>query len=160
MSETKSRFTIVLVAPEIPGNTGSIGRTCVALGLRLVLVKPLAFDISEKAVRRAGLDYWKHVDLKVYENFDHFLAEEKLHNEHMYFFTKTATSKPIFKEKFSANCYLIFGSETKGLPQEILEKYQEHHVSFPMYSEHIRSLNLSNVATAAAYEVLRQLEFN
>lgn len=160
MFNGKSRFTIILVAPEIPGNTGSIGRTCVALGIRLVLIKPLAFDISEKAVRRAGLDYWKYVDLKVYENFEEFITNEKPSNEKMFFFTKTATSKPIFNEKFSADCYLIFGSETKGLPVEILEKYKEQNISFPMYSEHIRSLNLSNVATAAAYEVLRQLEFN
>ena len=159
MSKEKSRFTIVLVAPEIPGNTGSIGRTCVALGLRLVLIKPLAFDISEKAVRRAGLDYWKYVDIQVYENFDHFLETEKPSTDKMYFFTKTATSKPVFKETFTPDCFLIFGSETKGLPVEILEKYKEHNVSFPMYSEHIRSLNLSNVATAAAYEVLRQIEF-
>ncbi len=95
MSKEKSRFTIVLVAPEIPGNTGSIGRTCVALGLRLVLIKPLAFDISEKAVRRAGLDYWKYVDIQVYENFDHFLETEKPSTDKMYFFTKTATSKSI-----------------------------------------------------------------
>ncbi len=159
MHNSNSRFTIVLVAPEIPGNTGSIGRTCVALGLRLVLIKPLAFDISEKAVRRAGLDYWKHVDLQVYENFDHFLEAEKPELSKLYFFTKTATSKPIFHEKFSHNCFLVFGSETKGLPLEILAKYKDQNVSLPMYSEHIRSLNLSNVATAAAYEVLRQLEF-
>lgn len=160
MSNSESRFTIVLVAPEIPGNTGSIGRTCVALGLRLVLIKPLAFDISEKAVRRAGLDYWKHVDIKVYENFDEFMSSENPNIDKLFFFTKTATSKPVFHEKFSPHCYLVFGSETKGLPLEILTKYTDRNVSFPMYSEHIRSLNLSNVATAAAYEVLRQLEFS
>ncbi len=154
-----SKFSIVLVAPEIPGNTGSIGRTCVALGIRLILIKPLAFDISEKAVRRAGLDYWKYVDIKEYENFQDFLENEKPEVEKLFFFTKTATSKPIFHEKFSPGCFLIFGSETKGLPPEILSEFKERNVSFPMYSEHIRSLNLSNVATAAAYEVLRQLEY-
>lgn len=153
-----SKFKIVLVAPEIPGNTGSIGRTCVALDLELILIKPLAFDISEKAVRRAGLDYWKHVNLKVYENFQDFLDNEKPNTNKLFFFSKTAT-KTIFETSFSKDVYLIFGSETKGLPSEIMDQYSHQLIKFPMYSEHIRSLNLSNVATSAAFEVLRQLEF-
>ena len=153
-----SKFKIVLVAPEIPGNTGSIGRTAVALDLELILIKPLAFDISEKAVRRAGLDYWKHVNLKVFENFEEFIQNEKPEIEQMFFFSKTA-QKTIFETKFLKDVYLIFGSETKGLPLDIMEKYHSQLIKFPMYSEHIRSLNLSNVATAAAYEVLRQIEF-
>lgn len=154
-----SKFKIVLFAPEIPGNTGSIGRTCVALDLELILIKPLAFDLSEKAVRRAGLDYWKHVNLKVYENFDEFLEKEQPPIEKLFFFSKNAQST-IFAKTFTKDVYLIFGSETKGLPKQIMETYQNGLISFPMYSEHIRSLNLSNVATSAAYEVLRQLEFN
>jgi len=153
-----SKFNIVLHSPEIPGNTGSIGRTAVALDLKLILIKPIAFDLSEKAVRRAGLDYWKHVDLKIYEDFEDFLTHEQPTLEQLTFFTKTA-QKSIFKHTFKPNDYLIFGSETKGLPENILQKYKEHTLSFPMYSDHIRSLNLSNVATAAAYEVVRQLEF-
>jgi tRNA (cytidine/uridine-2'-O-)-methyltransferase len=151
-----SKFKIVLVAPEIPGNTGSIGRTCVALDLELILIKPLAFDISEKAVRRAGLDYWKHVSLKTYESFAQFLEQEKPELNQMHFFSKTAKSN-LFEKKFSKDCYLIFGSETKGLDPQILTDYQAQLVSLPMYSEHIRSLNLSNAATAAAYEALRQI---
>jgi tRNA (cytidine/uridine-2'-O-)-methyltransferase len=153
-----SKFKIVLVAPEIPGNTGSIGRTCVALDLELILIKPLAFDISEKAVRRAGLDYWKYVNLKTYENFDEFIASENPSTEKMFFFSKTV-EKTLFEAKFTEDCYLIFGSETKGLPKNIMETYKENLITLPMYSEHIRSLNLSNAVTAAAYEALRQITF-
>jgi tRNA (cytidine/uridine-2'-O-)-methyltransferase len=153
-----SKFKIVLVAPEIPGNTGSIGRTCVALDLELILIKPLAFDISEKAVRRAGLDYWKHVNLKTYENFDDFIASENPKIEKMFFFSKTV-EKTLFEAKFTDNCYLIFGSETKGLPKNIMDTYHDSLITLPMYSEHIRSLNLSNAVTAAAYEALRQIIF-
>lgn len=153
-----SKFKIVLVAPEIPGNTGSIGRTCVALNLELILIKPLAFDISEKAVRRAGLDYWKHVQLKIYENWDEFLEKEKPMHEQMFLFSRFAT-KPLFETKMKENCYLIFGSETKGLPENIKNNFIDQLVTLPTYSEHIRSLNLSNCATAAAYETLRQIDF-
>ena len=152
-----SKFKIVLVAPEIPGNTGSIGRTCLALDLELILIKPLGFDISEKAVRRAGLDYWKHVSIKTYENFQDFLDHEKPSIDQMFFFSKTV-KKTLFEAKFKADCYLIFGSETRGLGDEILETYADSIVCLPMYSEHIRSLNLSNAATAAAYEALRQIQ--
>jgi tRNA (cytidine/uridine-2'-O-)-methyltransferase len=153
-----SKFKIVLVAPEIPGNTGSIGRTCVALDLELILIKPLAFDISEKAVRRAGLDYWKHVNLKIFENFDEFIENENPRDQDLFFFSRFATHT-MFETKITKDCYLIFGSETKGLPKELMDKYQATLIKMPMYSEHIRSLNLSNVATAAAYEAIRQLEF-
>ena len=153
-----SKFKIVLVAPEIPGNTGSIGRTCVALDLELILIKPLAFDIDEKAVRRAGLDYWKHVQLKIYENFEEFLELENPEINSLFFFSRFG-SKPLFDAKLEPNCYLIFGSETKGLPKDMLAKYSDSIVTLPTYSEHIRSLNLSNVATAAAFEALRQIHF-
>jgi len=153
----KPNFSIVLHSPEIPGNTGSIGRTCIALNLRLILIKPLGFDLSEKALRRAGLDYWKHVNLTVYENFQEYL--EKENPTSMFFFSKTS-SQNYFQAPFSSNCHLIFGSETKGLPPEILTQYASHTYSLPMYSEKVRSLNLSNVATAVAYEVLRQISFS
>lgn len=153
-----SKFKIVLVAPEIPGNTGTIGRTCVALDLELILIKPLAFDISEKAVRRAGLDYWKHAKIKTYENFEDFLINEKPSSDSMFFFS-TKTKKTLFQAEFKKDCYLIFGSETKGLAPEIIERYHNSLVTLPMYSENIRSLNLSNAVTAACYEVLRQIHF-
>ncbi|RLA59031.1 MAG: tRNA (uridine(34)/cytosine(34)/5-carboxymethylaminomethyluridine(34)-2'-O)-methyltransferase TrmL [Epsilonproteobacteria bacterium] len=151
-----AKFSIVLVRPDIPGNTGSIGRTCVALDLRLILIKPLGFDLDEKSLRRAGLDYWKYVDLKVYENFQEYLTEEN--PKDLFFFSKTV-SQNFYQANYTKDCHLIFGSETKGLPPEILTKYQSKTYSLPMYSKHIRSLNLSNTATAVAYEALRQLNF-
>lgn len=152
-----AKFSIVLVRPDIPGNTGSIGRTCVALNLRLILIKPLGFDLSEKSLRRAGLDYWKYVDLKVYDSFEDYLEEEKPLD--LFFFSKTVEQN-YFQANYTKDCHLIFGSETKGLPKPIMEKYQSQTYSLPMYSEHIRSLNLSNAATAVAYEALRQLDYS
>lgn len=153
-----SKLKIVLVAPEIPGNTGSIGRTCVALDLELILIKPLAFDIDEKAVRRAGLDYWKHVKLKIYENFDEFLNVEKPNAENLFLFSRFAT-KAMFHVNIAKDSYLIFGSETKGLSSDIKDRFSSQLITMPMNSEHIRSLNLANVVTAAAYEAIRQIDF-
>lgn len=154
-----SKFKIVLVAPEIPGNTGSIGRTCVALDLELILIKPLAFDIDEKAVRRAGLDYWKHVNIKTYDNWEDFIAHEKPESDNIFLFSRFATN-PLFKVKLKKDCYLVFGSETKGLDEKIKNQFPSQLVTLPMNSEHIRSLNLSNAATAAAYEAIRQIDYN
>lgn len=155
---SESRFKIVLYSPDIPGNTGSIGRTCVALGLELILIKPLGFDLSEKAVRRAGLDYWKHVNIKEYENWDDFYSSEKPSDDKLFFFSKNP-KQTYFEANFSKDCYLIFGAETRGLPEHIFNDFSSRIFSLPMYSDHIRSLNLSNVATAAAYEALRQISF-
>ena len=151
-----NRPSIVLVAPEIPGNTGTIGRTCVALDFDLVLIKPLAFDISEKAVRRAGLDYWKDVRCHQFESFDDFLLKVGPAPDQLFFFSKRA-EKTYFHAPFSAHSVLIFGSETKGLPSILQSKYQERSYSLPMYSDKIRSLNLANAATAVGYEVIRQI---
>lgn len=152
-----AKLKIVLVAPEIPGNTGSIGRTCVALDLELILIKPLAFDIDEKAVRRAGLDYWKYVQLKVYENWDEFLEKEKPKPCSMFLFSRFATQS-LFRTTINKDAYLIFGSETKGLSTDIKNSLPQQLVTLPMHSEHIRSLNLSNAVAVAAYEALRQTE--
>jgi tRNA (cytidine/uridine-2'-O-)-methyltransferase len=151
------RFKIVLVTPEIPGNTGSIGRTCLALDAELILIKPYGFDLSEKAVRRAGLDYWKHVKIKEFDSWDQFLESENPQSDHLYFMTKNA-KVTIYDAKFKRNGYLIFGSETRGLPEELLQKNLSRSFSLPMYSRNMRSLNLSNAATAVAYEALRQIE--
>jgi tRNA (cytidine/uridine-2'-O-)-methyltransferase len=150
----ENTFKIVLFAPEIPGNTGSIGRTCLALNINLILIKPYGFDLDEKAVRRAGLDYWKHVNLTEYESFDDFIEDEK--PEHLYFLSKFAETS-YFDAVFKENSYLIFGRETKGLPDYIPLRYPNDLYKLPMFSEHVRSLNLSNAATAVAYEALRQL---
>ncbi|MAZ49957.1 MAG: tRNA (uridine(34)/cytosine(34)/5-carboxymethylaminomethyluridine(34)-2'-O)-methyltransferase TrmL [Halobacteriovoraceae bacterium] len=152
----KKKFNIVLITPEIPGNTGSIGRTCVALGLRLILIKPYGFDLSEKAVRRAGLDYWKHVEIKEYESFEDFIEQEKPKREALFLF-ENHKEKYHYDAGYSEGCYLIFGAETKGIPDDIMQNYSDRVVSLPQFSPHIRSLNLSNAATAAAYECLRCL---
>lgn len=151
-----SKFKIVLFAPEIPGNTGSIGRTCVALNLELILIKPYGFEIDEKAVRRAGLDYWKHVQLREFESWEDFLIREKPHKEKLIFFENNGNTLH-YNAPYVEGCYLIFGGETRGIPYEVEEEYKSQLYKLPMYSEEIRSLNLSNVATAVAYECLRHL---
>ena len=152
----KKEFSIVLIAPEIPGNTGSIGRTCVALGIPLILIKPYGFDLTEKAVRRAGLDYWKYVAIKEYDSFSHFMQTEKANKEQLFFF-ENAKEKSYYNAGYQEDAYLIFGSETRGIAAEILNDYPDRVFSLPQFSPHIRSLNLSNAATAAAYECLRCL---
>ena len=154
--DSKPKFSIVLVNPEIPGNTGSIGRTCVALNLELILIKPYGFDLSEKAVRRAGLDYWKYVNLVEFDSVEEFIEKRKPESEKLFFFSRFS-EESYFKAKFIEDSYLIFGSETKGLPEDLKDKFPERFYTLPMYSDKIRSLNLSNVATAVAYEALRQV---
>jgi tRNA (cytidine/uridine-2'-O-)-methyltransferase len=156
--KNKSRFKIVLFKPEIPGNTGTIGRTCLALGIDLILIKPYGFDIDEKAVRRAGLDYWKHISLTEYDSWDDFIENEKPDDEKL-FFMSTKGKETYFEANFVQDSYIVFGQETKGLPSSIHERYAERLFTLPMFSEHIRSLNLSNTATAVAYEALRQIGF-
>jgi tRNA (cytidine/uridine-2'-O-)-methyltransferase len=140
------------VEPEIPGNTGSLGRTCLALGARLHLIHPLGFELSEKAVRRAGLDYWQHVDLKEHNSFRAFLETEK--PQGLFYFT-VHTEKSVFEASFQKDCYLVFGKESQGLPKEMIEP--EKSFKLPIESENIRSLNLASAATAIGYECYRQL---
>ena len=149
-------FKIVLFEPEIPGNTGSIGRTCVALNLELILIKPYGFDLSEKAVRRAGLDYWKHVQIKEYENFEDFLGGESPELSKLIFFENNV-EQDFYQAPYQEGCYLIFGAETKGLPQNFYTQYKNNMYHLPMFSEHIRSLNLSNTVTTVSYQCLRAL---
>lgn len=156
--ENKPSFKIVLFAPEIPGNTGSIGRTCVALDIELILIKPYGFDLSEKAVRRAGLDYWKYVKLKEYDSFEDFLGGEKPKEDKLIFFENNEKQN-YFCANYDKDCYLIFGPETKGLPDSLRSTYADRFFELPMYSDKIRSLNLSNTVTTAAYECLRQQLF-
>ena len=160
--ENKTNFKIVLHAPEIPGNTGSIGRTCVALNLELILIKPYGFDLSEKAVSRAGLDYWKHVQIKEYENWKDFIDNESVSTKNLFFIENNLDNEKrnFFDANFSKDCYIIFGSETKGIPLEILEHYCDQIYELPMYSDKIRSLNLSNTVTTVAYECLRKINYS
>lgn len=148
-------MNIVLHEPEIPANTGNIGRTCVATGTSLHLIKPLGFDISDKAVRRAGMDYWKELDLHVYENFEEFV--EKNPGARIYMAT-TKARKAYTEVEYKGNDFIMFGKESAGIPEEILVKYEETSVRIPMIGE-IRSLNLSNSVSIILYETLRQQDF-
>lgn len=148
-------INIVLHEPEIPANTGNIGRTCVAAGLKLHLIKPLGFDIDEKAVKRAGLDYWDKLDLAVYENYEDFMAK----NPGAKVYMATTKAEKIYSEAhFEPNSYIMFGKESAGIPEEILIHHKDTAIRIPMIGD-IRSLNLSNSVAVVAYEALRQNNF-
>lgn len=148
-------LNIVLHEPEIPANTGNIGRTCVATGTRLHLIKPLGFSLEEKQLRRAGLDYWPHLDVTVYEDFADFLAR----NPGAKLYMASTKGHTLYTEAaYEADCYLMFGKESAGIPEEILVDYEETTVRIPMNAE-IRSLNLSNSVAVLLYEALRQNGF-
>ncbi|SFV75800.1 tRNA (cytidine(34)-2'-O)-methyltransferase [hydrothermal vent metagenome] len=146
-------FHIVLVNPQIPTNTGAIGRLCVNAGATLHIIKPIGFDISEKAVRRAGLDYWHRLDLVVYESIDDFFSKNTI-TTNAYFAT-TKTKKPYFQAKFQKGDFIFFGSETAGIPEDILEKYKEQNITIPMTKEG-RSLNLAISTGIVLYDAIRQ----
>ena len=148
-------LNIVLVEPEIPQNCGNIARTCAATGCTLHLIRPLGFDISEKAVRRAGLDYWSQVTVRDYENLDDFFAKNNV--EQMWCLS-TKAPRCYTEAQFSDNCYLFFGKETKGLPEAFLDEHYDSCVRIPMLPD-TRSLNLSNAVAITVYEALRQLDF-
>ena len=146
---------VVLLEPEIPANTGNIARTCAATGTRLHLIRPLRFDISEKAVRRAGLDYWPMVDLQVYDNLADFFRQNSV--EQLWCLT-TKAPRTYTQVRFSPDCYLLFGPETRGLPEDFLARRPETCLRLPMRAQ-ARSLNLSNAVAITVYEALRQLDF-
>lgn len=148
---------IVFVEPEIPPNTGNIARTCAATDTVLHLVKPLGFSIEEKAVRRAGLDYWEHVKLEVHDSLDEFI--EKYGNRNFYLAT-TKGGKLYTEVAFKDEDMILFGRETRGLPKVFIEQYKERAIRIPMSeSTRYRSFNLSNSANIILFEALRQLDF-
>ncbi len=148
-------LNIVMVEPEIPQNTGNVARTCAATGARLHLVRPLGFEINDKHLKRAGLDYWHFLDITYYDNLDDFFEKTK-GGKYFYFSTKgTYRHSDV---EYPDNSYLLFGKETKGLPEELLLKHQEDTLRIPMIDE-ARSLNLSNSVAIATYEVLRQWDY-
>jgi len=149
---------IVLYRPEIPPNTGNIGRTCVAVGAKLWLIEPLGFQINEKQLRRAGLDYWPLLEWETVQDWDDLASRlaEPLAANRAWFFTKTA-SRPYTDITFQKGDILVFGSESSGLPPEILQKYAAQAVRIPMRPE-VRSLNLSATVAAATYEAVRQIQ--
>jgi tRNA (cytidine/uridine-2'-O-)-methyltransferase len=149
-----AQLNIVLVQPEIPQNTGNIARTCASTGARLHLVKPLGFTLDDSKLKRAGLDYWKLLDITYYESLDDFF--DKTSGEYFYFSTK---ANQVYSDiKYPDECYLLFGKETAGLPEELLVNNPKTTVRLPMMGA-ARSLNLSNAVAIGAYEVLRQWGF-
>lgn len=150
-------MNVVLHEPEIPANTGNIGRTCTATGTVLHLIKPLGFSLDEKALKRAGLDYWKYLDVRVYENFQDFLEKNPDAKGKLYMAT-TKGHHTYAEVKYEPDAYIMFGKESAGIPEEILLDYEETAIRIPM-NESIRSLNLSNSVAIVLYEALRQNDF-
>ena len=153
------KLNVVLVEPEIPQNTGNIARTCAATGSKLHLVHPLGFSINEKAVKRAGLDYWDKLDIEEHDSLEKFLEKYKPEDNNMFFVT--TKGKQVYSNVEYTNMYevfLVFGKETKGLPEDILKKYITKTIRIPM-RETLRSLNLSNSVAIVAYEIFKQQNF-
>lgn len=154
------KLNIVLVEPEIPQNTGNIARTCAAIGAKLHLVHPLGFILSEKSVKRAGLDYWDKLDIEEHSSLNDFLSKYPPESNNMFF--STAKGKHIYSEPDYSSMdevFLLFGKETKGLPEDLLLKYIDNTIRIPM-RETLRSLNLSNSVCVVAYEVFRKCNFS
>lgn len=148
-------FNVVLVEPEIPQNTGNIARTCAATGSKLHIVKPMGFEIDDKKLKRAGLDYWHLLGVQYYEGLDEFFEKTK---GGRYFYSTTKAINTYSDVSFSDGDYILFGKETKGLPEELLHKNKEQCIRIPMINE-ARSLNLSNSVAIVVYEALRQNNF-
>ncbi len=151
-----AKLNIVLYEPEIPANTGNIGRTCVATGTKLHLIEPLGFSLSEKALKRAGMDYWSQLDVERYVNYEDFLQR----NPGAKIYMATTKAKKIYSEaSYEPDCYIMFGKESAGIPEEILVEHPEECVRIPMIGE-TRSLNLSNSVAIVLYKALRQNQFD
>lgn len=150
-------MNIVLLEPEMPSNTGNIGRTCVATKTRLHLIEPLGFKLNEKALKRAGLDYWDKLDVAVYSDYEDFLKRNPQAPGRMYFAT-TKARRVYCDVEYQPDCYLMFGRESAGIPEEILIENEEKCIRIPMWGD-IRSLNLSNSVSVVLYEALRQHGF-
>ena len=148
-------LNVVLVEPQIPQNTGNISRTCAVTGAKLHLVKPLGFEVSDKHFKRAGLDYWDKLDITYYDGLDDFFERTK---GGVYYYFTTKGRKVYSDAEYEDNCYLIFGREDKGLPEELLHDNKDSCVRIPMRPE-LRSLNLSNSVAIAVYETLRQWDY-
>ena len=150
------RLNVVLIEPEIPQNTGSVGRLCMATGSALHLVKPLGFSIDAQALKRAGLDYWEHLRVQVHESSETFFASLK--PDARIHLIETRAGQTLYDVSFQTGDYLIFGKETTGLADWILDRHAEALIRIPMYDARVRSLNLSNAVSITVYEALRQVE--
>ena len=150
-----AKLNIVLYEPEIPANTGNIGRTCVATDTRLHLIEPLGFRLDEKSIKRAGMDYWKDLDVTTYVNWEDFCQK----NPDAKIYMATTKAKHVYTEvSYESDCYIMFGKESAGIPEEILKEHPDTCVRIPMVGD-TRSLNLSNSVAIVLYEALRQNEF-
>ena len=149
-------LNIVMVEPEIPQNAGNVARTCAVTGAKLHLVRPLGFEVSDKHLKRAGLDYWQYLDITYYDSIEEVM--DKFYNGKNFWFFSTKAKNIHSDVKYSDGDFLVFGKETKGLPESLLEKYYDRCVRLPMRSE-TRSLNLSNSVCVGVYEALRQLNY-
>ncbi|MFD2552184.1 tRNA (cytidine(34)-2'-O)-methyltransferase [Bizionia sediminis] len=147
-------LNIVLIEPEIPNNTGNIGRLALASGANLHLVKPFGFEITDTRLKRAGLDYWQHLNVFYYDNLDAFLST---HKKATMVFLSSQAGTPHYQIKFTDNLFLVFGKESVGLPQSLLHKNQTKLFKIPLFSEQVRSLNLANAVSIVVYEGIRQL---
>ena len=148
-----NKYNIVLVNPEIPQNTGNIGRLCVSTNTRLHLIEPLGYSLDDKYLKRSGMDYWQHLDVSTYANWDEFVERNP---EADLFFFSTKAEKIFWECPYTDNCFLVFGSEGSGLPSEFYDKYQEQMYKLPMDGKFHRSLNLANSAAIALFEGLRR----
>lgn len=153
--KTKGLFKVALIEPEIPSNTGNIGRTCVATHSLLELVGPLGFSITDKSLKRAGLDYWKKLNYKYYKNYETWLEEQDLQSLCLF---SVRGRHSIYDWKFKPSSTLVFGKETKGLPKTLLQDLKNQSIRIP-YQGDVRSLNLSNVVSVALFEAIRQVHF-
>lgn len=147
-------MNIVLIEPEIPNNTGNIGRLSLASGSTLHLVKPFGFELSDSRVKRAGLDYWKHVDLRIYESAEEFFST---HSDKKMAFLSSHGTKSVYDIPFEDDMFLVFGKESVGLSEQITSANSDKLFKIPIHSDHIRSLNLANAVSIVVYEGLRQL---
>lgn len=148
-------FNIVLIEPEIPTNTGNIGRLSLASGATLHLVKPFGFELSDKRVKRAGLDYWQHLDLKIYENTDEFF---KIHSDKKLVFLSSHGNKDYWDIEYTDHMFFVFGKESVGLPKNIIAAQQDNLYKIPLSSPHIRSLNLANAVSIVIYDAIRSTQ--
>lgn len=152
-------MNIVFLNPEIPTNTGNIGRTCVLTNTKLHLIKPLGFSLEDKYIKKGGLDYWEKVQLFIWEDFDHFYKENIENKDANLYFATTKTNQKYSDVEFQKNDFIMFGPESRGIPEEILNKYKEYNITIPMIPMG-RSINLANSASIILYEALRQNDFD
>ena len=152
-------MNIVFLNPEIPTNTGNIGRTCVLTNTKLHLIKPLGFSLEDKYIKKGGLDYWEKVQLFIWEDFDHFYKENIENKDANLYFATTKTNQKYSDVKFQKNDFIMYGPESRGIPEVILNKYKEYNITIPMIPMG-RSINLANSASIILYEALRQNDFD